>query len=75
MPPNTEQATVQYAVITQPPMLMAGKITPKTLMLFEQNCLDFFINTKGGVHDDLKVPQILSSFKDIEVLDWIAYKR
>jgi hypothetical protein len=75
MPSETDIASVQYAVITQPPMLTAGTITPKALMLFEQNCFDYFANAKGGVTDNLKVPRILSSFKDIEVLDWIASDR
>ena len=72
---DNDLACAQYVVITQPPTLTAGKITPKALMLFEQNCLDYFINAKGGVADNLKVPRILSSFKDIEVLDWIASDR
>ena len=75
MASSNDLASVQYAVITQPPMLTAGKITPKALMLFEQNCLDYFVNAKGGIADELKVPRILSSFKDIEVLDWIASER
>ena len=54
---------------------MAGKITPKTLILFKQNCLDYFINAEGGVSDELKVPHILSSFKNIKVLDWITSNR
>jgi len=72
MTSDTDVATAVYAVITQPPTLTSGKITPKALMLFEQHCLDYFVNAKGGVSEELKVPHILSSFKDIEILDWIA---
>ena len=75
MPTESDIAVAQYANITQPPVLTAGKITPKAIMLFQQNCLDYFANAKGGVPNELKVPRILSSFRDVEVLDWIASDR
>ena len=45
------------------------------IMKFEQACLDYFANAKGGVTDDMQVVHILPSFQDQLVHDWISVDR
>ena len=45
------------------------------IMEFEQACLDYFMNAKGGVTDDMQVIRILPSFQDQLVRDWISADR
>ena len=68
-------ASVEYLTLHHPPVLTPGEVTPRTIMEFEQACLDYFANAKGGVADDIQVVRILPSSQDQLICDWIAVDR
>ena len=68
-------ATSIHLVVTCPPQLSNGKITPKAVKDFENHCLNYFVNAKGGIEDDLKVSWILSCFENDLVNNLISVNR
>ena len=68
-------ATSTHLVVTRPPQLSNGEITPKSAKDFENHCLNYFVNAKGGIEDDLKVSRILGCFENDLVNDWISVNR
>ncbi|KAH9009482.1 hypothetical protein EDB85DRAFT_2162677 [Lactarius pseudohatsudake] len=63
-------ATVSHPILTRPPILTAGQITPKAVRDFENHCNTFFINAKDGVEDNEKVKRIIGCFENTLVDDW-----
>ena len=49
-----------------------GDITPKIVREFETHCATYFMNTKDGVADELKVTKILGCFENNLVADWAS---
>jgi reverse transcriptase-like protein/integrase-like protein/chromodomain-containing protein len=72
---SSNTATLEYLTLHHPPVLTSGELSPRVVMEFEQSCLDYFANAKGGVTDELQVIRILPSFQDQLVRDWIAADR
>ncbi|KAF8808349.1 hypothetical protein BYT27DRAFT_7210892 [Phlegmacium glaucopus] len=72
---DPKTATSSHLSVTCPPQMSNGDITPKTVQDFENHCLNYFINAKGGINDALKVSCILGSFKNDLVNDWISVNR
>ena len=68
--PHVEHHSLHHA-----PILTAGVPTPALLLEFEDACMDFFANAKGGVPDDVQVIRILPSFKDPIIRGWISSDR
>ena len=42
---------------------------------FENHCLNYFVNAKGGIEDDVKVARILGCFENDLVNDRISVNR
>lgn len=53
-----------YPIMTCLPQLSSGKISPKSAKDYKYHCLTYFVNTKGGIEDNLKVSCILGCFKN-----------
>ena len=71
---DTNMASVKHNVITHPPMITDGKLSPKIIWEFEIRCNVYFMNIKGGVADDQKVRKLLGSFKNTLIQDWMSTK-
>ena len=69
---DSKTATSVHLVVTRPPQLSNGDITPKSVKDFENHCLNYFVNAKGGIEDNLKVSRILGCFENDLVNDWIS---
>ena len=61
-----------HSLVTCPPQLSHGKISPKAVKDFKNHCLNYFVNAKGGIDDNLKVSHILGCFESDLVNDWIS---
>ena len=72
---DQKNATSTHLVVTRPPQLSSGEITPKSAKDFENHCLNYFVNVKGGIEDNLKVSRILGCFENDLVNDWISVNR
>ena len=72
---DSKTATSVHLVVTRPPQLSNGDITPKSVKDFENHCLNYFVNAKGGIEDNLKVSRILGCFENDLVNDWISINR
>ena len=72
---NAGVATSNHPVINHPPVFSEGQITAKELMIFEQDCEAYFLNTKGGDPKEQRVARIITAFKDPLVRDWITSNR
>ena len=73
----TEQKTAisTHLNVTHPLHLCNGEISPKSVKDFENHCMNYFINTKGGIEDNLKVSRILRCFENDLINDWILVNR
>ena len=69
---DQKMAISTHAIVTCPPQLSDNEISPKAAKDFENNCLNYFVNAKGGINDDLKVSRILICFENDLVNDWIS---
>ena len=69
---DTNTASVKHDVITHPPMITDGELSPKIIREFEIRCNVYFMNIKGGVADDQKVRKLLGSFKNTLIQDWMS---
>ena len=72
---DQKSAVSTHLVITRPPQLSNGEITPKSAKYFENHCMNYFINVKGGIEENLKVSQILRCFENDLINDWISVSR
>lgn len=72
---DNKTATSTHLVVTRPPQLSNGEITPKSAKDFENHCLNYFANAKGGIEDNVKVSRILGCFENDLVNDWISVNR
>ena len=72
---ENKTATSVHLIVTRPPQLSNGDITPKSVKDFENHCLNYFVNAKGGIEDNLKVSRILGCFENDLVNDWISVNR
>jgi hypothetical protein len=74
---DQKNAVSSHLVVTRPPQLSNGDISPKAVKDFENHCLNYFINAKGlgGIDDNLKVTRILGCFENDLVNDWISVNR
>jgi hypothetical protein len=68
-------ALSSHQIITCPPQLSNGETAPKAVKDFENHCLNYFVNAKGGIKDHLKVSRILGCFENNLVNDWISVNR
>ena len=64
-----------HLVVTRPPQLSNGEISPKSAKDFENHCMNYFVNVKGGIEENLKVSRILGCFENDLVNDWISVNR
>ena len=73
----SEQKTAvsTHLLVTRPPQLSNGEISPKSVKDFENHCLNYFVNAKGGIEDEVKVARILGCFENDLVNDWISVNR
>ena len=69
---DPKTATSIHLVVTCPPQLSNGEITLKSAKDFENHCLNYFVNAKGGIEDNIKVTRILGCFENDLVNDWIS---
>lgn len=72
---ETKLAGIQHPIMSRPPILTDGEITPKVVREFENHCTTYFINAKDGVADDIKVTKILGCFENALVDDWASTER
>ena len=73
---SDQKTTVSsHPSVTRPPQLSNGKILPKAVKDFENHCLNYFVNTKGGIEDNVKVTRILGCFENDLVNDWVSVNR
>ena len=70
-----KMAVSSHLLVTRPPHLSNGEITPKSVKDFENHCLNYFINAKGRIEDDVKVSRILGCFENDLVNDWVSVNR
>ena len=68
-------AISSHPVVTRPPILSNGEISPKSVKDFENHCLNYFVNAKGGIEDEIKVTRILGCFENDLVNDCISVNR
>ena len=68
-------AISSHLTVTRPPQLSNGEISPKAAKDFENHCLNYFVNAKGGIEDNVKVSRILGCFENDLVNDWISVNR
>ena len=62
-------------MVTRPPQLTSGEISPKSVKDFENHCLNYFINAKGGIENNVKVSHILGCFENDLINDCISVNR
>lgn len=72
---DNKTAISSHLIVTRPPQLSSGEITPKAVKDFENHCLNYFVNAKGGIDDNLKVTRILRCFENDLINDWISINR
>ena len=65
-------ATISHPILSRAPVMTDGDITPKIVREFETHCATYFMNTKDGVADELKVTKILGCFENNLVADWAS---
>ena len=70
--PDTGEAVAMHLVLTHPPTLSKGRITPNVIRDFENHAENYFMNAKHGVPDDEKVTRILGCFENALINDWIS---
>lgn len=68
-------ALSSHPIVTCPPQISNCDITPKSVKYFENHCLNYFINAKGSIHNNLKVSCILGCFENDLVNDWVSVDR
>ena len=68
---DQKMAISSHSLITCPPQL-SGKISPKAVKDFENHCLNYFVNAKGGIDDNLKMSRILGCFESDLIKNWIS---
>jgi len=64
-----------HPVINHPPVFSEGQITPKELIIFEQDCEAYFLNAKGGDPKEQRIAHIITVFKDPLIQNWITSNR
>jgi hypothetical protein len=64
-----------HLLVTRPPQLSNGDISPKSVKDFENHCLNYFVNAKGGIEDNVKVSRILGCFENDLINDWVSVNR
>ena len=67
---DSKTTSISHPILSCPPILTNGEITPKVIWDFENHCATFFMNAKDGVADDKKVTCILGCFENSLVDDW-----
>ena len=72
---DQKTAVSSHLIVTRPPQLSNGEISPKSVKDFENHCLNYFVNAKGGIEDNLKVSRILGCFENDLINDWISVNR
>lgn len=72
---DSKLATVSHPIMSRPPILTDGDITPKVVRGFENHCNTYFLNAKDGVDDEKKVTRIIGCFENILVDDWAQVER
>ena len=72
---DQKTAVSTHILVTRPPQLSNGDISPKSVKDFENHCLNYFVNAKGGIEDDVKVSRILGCFENDLVNDWISVNK
>ena len=69
---DPKTTTSIHLVVTCPPQLSNREITLKSAKDFKNHCLNYFVNAKGGIEDNVKVTRILGCFENNLVNDWIS---
>ena len=69
---DPKTTTSIHLVVTCPPQLSNKEITLKSAKDFKNHCLNYFVNAKGGIEDNVKVTRILGCFENNLVNDWIS---
>ena len=72
---DQKTAVSTHLLVTWPPQLSNSEISPKSVKDFKNHCLNYFVNAKGGIEDDVKVARILGCFENDLVNDWISVNR
>ncbi|KAH9024699.1 hypothetical protein EDB85DRAFT_1870020 [Lactarius pseudohatsudake] len=67
---DQKTASVSHPILSRPPILTDGEITPKIVRDFENHCSTYFLNAKDGVPDDAKVTRIIGCFENSLIYDW-----
>lgn len=70
--PVNAVAAGEHMIVNQPPVVSADKLIPWMVYDFKQFCENYFANTKTLIPEDKKVVQILFSFQDLLIHDWVA---
>ena len=65
------KAEVTHPVLSKPPLISRSDITPDVMREWEDDVHVFFLNAKGGIKDDEKVPKIMTGFRDPIVRSWL----
>ena len=69
---DSKTATVSHLIMSQPPTMTNGEITPKVCWEFENRCEVYFLNVKELIANDKKVAKILSCFELNIVVEWMS---
>jgi hypothetical protein len=72
---DSKLATVHHLIMSRPPIMTSGEITPKVVWEFENRCEVFFLNGKESIPDDRKVAKILGCFEQDIVTEWASTER
>jgi hypothetical protein len=72
---DSKLATVHHPIMSHPPIMTSGEITPKVVWEFENRCEVFFLNGKEYIPDDRKVAKILGCFEQDFVAEWASTER
>ena len=52
---SRNKAEVTHPVLSKPPLISRGEITPDVMRKWEDDVHVFFLNAKGGIKDEEKV--------------------
>ena len=73
--PESKEATTSHPVLSRPPRLSGGKITPVVLRAFEIQIENYFLNAKEAIAETDKVTRLLGCFEGPLVNQWISQNR
>ena len=73
--PDNGEAIATHLVLSRPPHLSNGKITPNTIRDFKNHAENFFLNVKSTIPEDEKVTKVIGCFENCLVNDWISVNR